>query len=57
MIYGLRMGFEPTINFTWTYWVTHLEWAENQALGLKLVLNPRDPLVGHSFTFERWLGF
>ena len=34
---GLKLGFKPTANIMWTYRVTHLEWARNQPMGLKLV--------------------
>ena len=40
----------------WTYRVTHIEWAENQPLGLKLVFKPKGSICGfiHSFfTLER----
>ena len=40
MINGLEMGFNLTANIMWTYKVTHIEWAGNQSLGLKLVFKP-----------------
>ena len=44
MIRGLELGFEPTANIMWTYKVTHIEWAENQPLSLKLVFKPKGSL-------------
>ena len=52
MIRGLEIGFfEPATNIMWTYKVTHIEWAGNQPLGLKLVFKPKGSLCGfiHSF--------
>ena len=53
MIYGLEMGFESTANIMWTYRVTHIEWAGNQSLGLKLVFKPKGSLCGLSNSSSR----
>ena len=41
---GSKWDFESTTNIMWTYRVTHIEWAENQPLGFKLVLKPKGSL-------------
>ena len=46
MICGLEMGFEPIANIMWTSKVTHIEWAENQPLGLKFVFKPKGSRCG-----------
>ena len=53
MIHGLEMGFEPTVNIMWTYKVTHIEWAGNQPLGLKLVFKPKGSLCVLINSFSR----
>ena len=30
MICGIKISFEPTTNFMWTYKVTHLKWPGNR---------------------------
>ena len=46
MICGVEMGFEPIANIMWTSKVTHIEWAENQPLGLKFVFKPKGSRCG-----------
>ena len=57
MICGLKIGFEPTTNIMWTCKITHLEWARNQALCLKLVSKLKGSPRGGILLTERWLGF
>ena len=49
---GSKWAFEPTANIMWTYMVTHIEWAENQPLGLNWYLNPRDPYADSFIRFS-----
>ena len=51
---GSKWAFELTANIMWTYRVTHIEWAGNQPLGLKLVFkNPRDPYADGFIHFSQ----
>ena len=50
---GSKWDFEPTANIIWTYRVTHIEWTENQPLGLNWYLNPRDPYVDQFICFSQ----
>ena len=50
---GSKWVFEPTANIVWTYRVTHIEWAGNQPLGLKLVFKPKGSLGGFIHSFSR----
>ena len=37
----------------WTYRVTHIEWARNQSLGLKLIFKPKGSLCEFIHSFSR----